>query len=180
VTIDTSDYPTRDTETANAVNCLTHAVANNGDADQVDLIVVPSPPFESLAGNNNPIDGTIGQDVMVSSSVVTVPVFDVGPPPAFAAPPGTVQIVGFVQLFLNPNGTATPNNGGNNGRVQTTVINMAGCGVGWTATPILGNGASPVPGATDLFTLVRIYASASAHSPPRDLKPKRAISPLTR
>ena len=144
VTIDTSDYSTRDTETANAVNCLTHAVANNNDADQVDLTVVPSPPFEFLAGNNNPVVGTIGQDVMVSSSLVTVPVFDVGPPPAFAAPPGTVQIVGFVQLFLNPDGQATPNNGGNNGRVQTTVINMAGCGVGWTATPILGNGTSPV------------------------------------
>jgi len=53
--------------------------------------------------------------------------------------------VGFVQLFLNPDGVATPNFGANNGRVNTNIINMAGCGTGAAAVPpILGNGASPV------------------------------------
>src|SRR5208282_4656751 len=131
----------RNTETADAVNCLTHATPNPSDADQVDPTVVPSPPFEFLAGTNNPITGSVGKDVMTSDSLVTVPVFDVG---SFAPPSNTVTIVGFVQLFLNFDGTETPNFGGNNGRVRTMVINMAGCGTGAAGQPILGNGASPV------------------------------------
>jgi hypothetical protein len=130
-----------------ALNCLTNA-NNQGGADQIDPNFV-GPPFEFLAGANNPVTATIGNDVMVSSSLVTVPVFDVGPtavvPPP--APPGIVQIVGFVQLLLNADGNRTKNNGsgmGGNCRIQTQVINMVGCGTGWTGTPIMGNGASPV------------------------------------
>src|SRR5208282_6072340 len=63
VTIDNSNYFNRNTETANAVNCLTHANANQGD--QVDPMVT-SPPFQFLAGNDNPITGLAGSDVMVS------------------------------------------------------------------------------------------------------------------
>lgn len=141
--IDTSNYAGRRTQTALAVNCLTHAQGDLGD--QVDFTNTPSPPFQFLAGNNNPIPGLAGNDVMVSDSLVTVPVFDVGAgPPPFNPPTNPVQIVGFVQLFLNPDGHAAPSSGGNRGQVKTTVINMAGCGIGWTATPILGNGASPV------------------------------------
>ena len=80
---------------------------------------------------------------MVSDSLVTVPVYDVGGPP-YLAPTGTVTVVGFVQLFLNRDGAATPNFGMNNGRVNTMIINMAGCGTGATGTPISGNGTSPV------------------------------------
>ena len=72
---------------------------------------------------------------MVSDSLVTVPVFDSS---GGAVP--TVQIIGFVQLFLNPDGIATPAGGS----VNTTVVNMAGCGTGAAGTAILGNGASPV------------------------------------
>ncbi len=141
VSIDNSDYGNRNIETADAVNCLTNSTTNQGDS--IDPTSVP-PPFEFLAGGANPIPGLSGKDVMVSDSLVTVPVFDVGAPPTFPAPPappGTVQIVGFVQLFLSPDGSATLNNG----RVSATIINMAGCGVGWNHDPpILGNGASPV------------------------------------
>jgi hypothetical protein len=137
--IDTSDYPARKTETAEAVNCLTHA---NGDqGDQVDLTASPSPPFQFLAGGDNPIPGLAGSVVLVSDSLVTVPVFNSanGTPPT-----NPVTIIGFVQLFLNPDGRRVRTNGANRGAVNTTVINMAGCGIGWTATPILGNGTSPV------------------------------------
>jgi len=141
-TIDPSDYTNRDTETSSAVNCLTHATNRRGDADEVDLTAAaaPSPPFQFLAGDNNPVAGAVGKDVLVSDSLVTVPVFDSSTWP----PPTPVQIVGFVQLFLNPNGVATPNSGPNAGHMKATVINMAGCGTGVTGTPILGNGASPV------------------------------------
>jgi hypothetical protein len=145
VQIDTSNDPTRNLETANAVNCLTRATATPADADQVDLAASPiPPPFQFLAGNQNPVAGAVGHDVLVSSSLVTVPVFDSGPGAGWKST-GSVQIIGFVQLFLSPDGVpvpvAPPATAGN---VNTTVINMAGCGSGASGTPILGNGASPV------------------------------------
>ncbi len=137
--IDISNYPTRNSETADAVNCLTHATNTLGDGDQVDLTAAaaPSPPFQFLTGAGNPVAGAAGKDVLVSSSLVTVPVFDVV---TFNATTGNVQIIGFVQLFLNPDSIAAPATG----NVNATIINMAGCGTGATGQPILGNGASPV------------------------------------
>jgi hypothetical protein len=137
VNIDQPQYFTRKTETADAANCLTHTTNNQGDT--VTSTDPPSVPFEFVAGNDNPIAGLATNDVMVSDSLVTVPVFDVGAPPG-TVPPNPVTIVGFVQLFLSPGGLATPVSG----HMLTTVINLAGCGTGWTATPIIGNGASPV------------------------------------
>jgi hypothetical protein len=136
--IDTGVDFTRNSETADAVNCLTHATANPLDADQVDLTATPSPPFQFLSGAKNPIAGASGKDVMVSSSLVTVPVFDTA---SFAVGSKTVTIIGFVQLFLNPDGTPTDPATGN---VNATIINMAGCGTDATGKQILGNGASPV------------------------------------
>jgi len=137
--IDTSNYATRRMETAHAVNCLTHTEANKGD--QVDTAAAPSPPFQFLAGDDNPIPGLAGSDVTVSDSLVTVPVFDSNDT---TSPISPVTVIGFVQLFLSPDGNATPTVGGNLGYVKTTVINMVGCGSGATGTQILGNGASPV------------------------------------
>ena len=142
--IDTSDYDNRETETAHAVNCMTHAAANEGDQVDLTAAAAPSPPFQFLVGEDNPVavvnPSLAGKDAMVSDSLVTVPVFDSGTWP----PPSPVQIVGFVQLFLNPDGDATPNTGPNVGHMKATFINMAGCGTGVTGQPILGNGASPV------------------------------------
>jgi hypothetical protein len=74
---------------------------------------------------------------MVSDSIVTVPVFDTA---SYAPPLPTVQIIGFVQLFLNPNGGPTPVLG----NVNATIINLVGCGIANPGTAINGNGASPV------------------------------------
>ena len=144
VNIDTTNYgAARNFETAEAVNCLTHATTFKGD--RVISTNPPSAPFQFIAGDDNPIalanPALAGQDVMVSDSLVTVPVFDVGPgPPPYPAPTNPVTILGFVQLFLNPGGRPTPNTG----QVRTTVINMVGCGTNVSGPPILGNGASPV------------------------------------
>jgi hypothetical protein len=147
VNIDTSNYGARNTETADAVNCLTHATNNRGDT------VLPYPPvapFQFVAGDDDPVvlSGALnaGADIMVSDSLVTVPVFNVqaGSGLPCGGAPCPVQIIGFVQLFLNPQGTAAPDSGVNNGNVSTTVINLAGCGIGANGTPIYGNGASPV------------------------------------
>src|ERR1700730_3438334 len=136
VNIEISDYDARNSDTADAVNCLTHATA--GEGDTVDLTATPSPPFQFLVGADNPVavvnPSLAGKDAMISDSLVTVPVFDSG-----AGTSNPVQIVGFVQLFLNPDGDATPNTGPNRGHVKTTVINLVGCGTGIAGQPILGN-----------------------------------------
>jgi hypothetical protein len=131
---DTSNYPNRNSETRDAVDCLTHGVNSNGD--EVDNTGGPVPPFQFLAGTDNPVAGAKGNDVMVSDSLVTVPVYNSNG----AAPVNPVTIIGFVQLFLNPAGRSNPVNG----FVRTEVINLIGCGTGSTGQPILGNGASPV------------------------------------
>jgi hypothetical protein len=116
---------------------MTHATTNKGDS--VDTSVNTPPPFQFLAGDDNPVPGTKGNDVMVSDSLVTVPVINVDSAPLPASYP-TVQIIGFVQLFLNPSGAASPSTG----HIRTQVINLVGCGTTASGTPIIGNGASPV------------------------------------
>jgi hypothetical protein len=90
-----------------------------------------------LAGDENPVVSARGTDVLVSGSLVTVPVYNSTPG---LAPVGPVTIIGFVQLFLNPDGNvAVPL------YTKTTVVNLVGCGATATGQPILGNGASAVP-----------------------------------
>jgi len=127
-------------DTEDAVNCLTHATTTGG-GDTVTSVNPPSAPFQFVAGDDNPIPGLARSNVMVSDSLVTVPVFDTV---SFTAPGSPVTIIGFVQLFLNPDGNAAPANISFPDSVNTTVINMAGCGAKASGTPILGNGASPV------------------------------------
>jgi Putative Flp pilus-assembly TadE/G-like len=141
---DLSDYGTRNRETAEAVNCLTHTEMNGGDT--VDTTNNTPPPFEFLTGNDNPLvqAGVLASntDVFVSDSIVTVPVFDSSQWP----PNEPVQVIGFVQLFLAPAGGRTRAGGPSAGLVSTTVINMIGCGTGATGTPfVYGNGPSAVP-----------------------------------
>ena len=139
VNVQTTQYLTRPAETADAVNCLTHSAGNSGD--KVDL-TPPGPPFQFIAGEDNPVPGLAGNNVMVSDSLVTLPVIDTT---GDVLPANPVQIVGFIQVFLSPRGRTTPISG----HMATTVINLAGCGssssTGATPQqPILGNGASPV------------------------------------
>ena len=148
VHIDQTPDGVRDTETRQAVDGLTHSTASEGDSVDTTAATPPtgSAPFQFLAGADNPVvlSGALaaGTDIMVSDSLVTVPVINVDsttPFPLASFP--SVQIIGFVQLFLNPTGTAAPPTG----YIHTQVINMVGCGTGIAGQqPILGNGASPV------------------------------------
>lgn len=126
--------PGSDTDTATAVTCLTHA--QNGQADKIDPPPPPPPqpalpPFQFLAGNDNPVASARGHDVMVSSSLVTVPVVD-----SFNASPA--KVIGFIQVFLNPTGVGVASG------APAMVVNLVGCGTAMSGQPILGNGASPV------------------------------------
>jgi hypothetical protein len=153
VNVDTNSYATRDADTAAAVDTLTNSSADGGDSVDTTAGTLPpngSYPFQFLAGADNPIvkSGALTSEtaVMLSDSLVTVPVIDTTtawPPAAYPQ----VQIIGFVQLFLNPTGQGVP---GSN-HIHTRVINLVGCGDGTGSVPavppasaILGNGASPV------------------------------------
>jgi hypothetical protein len=131
VKIDAADVVT-DAQTRRAVDGLTQA-ANGGDTVNV------AAPFQFTPGLGNPgvVSGPLTQTntIMVSNSLVTVPVFDNSTwPVGFPS----VKIIGFVQLFLNPSGTTLPFNG-----IPTQVVNLVGCG-NLTGQPILGNGSSAV------------------------------------
>jgi Flp pilus assembly protein TadG len=128
--------PGRDADTTQAARCLIHDTGAAGDSDSIDNAAVPSPPFQFLAGNQNPVANAVGKDVLVSNSLVTIPVINT----TGVTPPGaTVTVIGFVQVFLNPTGAALAGP-----QIPVKIINLAGCGTGATGQPILGNGASPV------------------------------------
>lgn len=139
VKIDVASYGgDRNTDAADAVNCLTHAT--NGFGDTLTCNTPPTSPLQFVAGADDPIPGLAGNNMMVSDSLVTVPVFD-----STAGANLTVQIVGFVQLFLNPNGQPTSDAGATNGQIKATIVNLVGCGSEVRpGTAINGNGASPV------------------------------------
>jgi hypothetical protein len=145
----TNTDPNLDAEAAAAVDALTNSTTNRGD--KVDTAVASPPtgtePFQFLAGGEDPavLSGAMAADtdIMVSDSLVTVPVIDsttIWPPANYPQ----VQIIGFVQLFLNFNGGAV----GAANLIRTRVINLVGCGNptggGASGQPILGNGVSPV------------------------------------
>ncbi len=138
--IDVGTDATRDAETADAVDCLTHSTNNLGDTIVTNN--PPTVPFDFVAGAENPAavaNPTLaGQTILVSDSLVTVPVFDTA---TLMPPSNSVTIIGFLQLFLNPDGKPTlPATA-----INTTVINLAGCGTNATGAPlIVGNGTSPV------------------------------------
>lgn len=143
ITIDTTAYgTTRDADTVAAAACLIH-YTNPGDSDSIDTSISTLPPFQFLAGNQNPV--VVGKDVMVSDSLVTIPVINY---PPGTPPTSTVAVIGFLQVFLNPSATSTmpytPTGPASAYEISATIINMAGCGTSATGQPILGNGASPV------------------------------------
>jgi hypothetical protein len=152
INIDTSPYVPnnpggRDADTVQAAECLTHC-GGGGDADSIDSLATPSPPFQFLAGGQNPDvqAGAMvaGTDVVVSDSLVTIPVIDSTPG---VSPTNPVTVIGFLQVFLNAQSATLPLPSlpaPSPNQIPATIINMAGCGTSTTGSPILGNGASPV------------------------------------
>jgi Tfp pilus assembly major pilin PilA len=137
VDIDVKPYTNeRDEDTFEAASCLIHYTGADGDSDKIDRAALPSSPFQFRAGNQNPIANAIGHDVLVSDSLVTIPVINT----TTGTPGTTVTVIGFLQVFLNPTGAVMDDSP----QIPVKVVNMAGCGTGATGQPILGNGASPV------------------------------------
>ena len=108
INIDTTTYTsntgTRDSDTVQAVSCLIHYNGGLTDADSIDLSSTPFPPHEFIAGQQNPIAGARRQDVMVSDSLVTIPVIDTTVPPTTS----TVNVIGFCKCFWILNRPLSP------------------------------------------------------------------------
>jgi hypothetical protein len=146
VNINTNPDGTLDQEAAEAVNCLAHTSAEKGDT--ISSTMIPPTPFEFTAGDDNPLvqAGTLTSEAqtMVSDSIVTVPVFDNSPFSGDVSSP--VVVIGFVQLFIQPNGRAVTRFGTPQYGIRTKIINLVGCGTNSTGTPpVYGNGATAVP-----------------------------------
>ena len=128
--------------------CLTHESPGNG-RDILQGNNNPSPPGTGLTyplqievGNSPTLTSlSPGDYVTTSDSIITVPVYDdvvQGTPTAAG-----VQIVGFLQLFINrtwPGGS--PQKAGS---FTATVLNVAGCGNVNVGPPVSTGTSSPVP-----------------------------------
>jgi len=147
-TVNLNQTPDTNFRSAEAVNCLTHStagVAGDGDSIYQNPYGGTDEPFQFLGGTNNPVAGAIDNQILVSDSLVTVPVYDNA---GVSGAPGTtpVTIIGFVQLFLNSDGTGTLTTGPSAGHIKTTIVNMVGCGTSASGPPyVYGNGPSAVP-----------------------------------
>jgi hypothetical protein len=93
-------------------------------------------PYQMLAGSANP-NGIHDVPVTMSSSIVSLPIYD-NTVNVFSNTQTAVTFVGFLQVFINAVDQ--------NGNINVTVLNVAGCGNG-SAGPVglaqIGN--SPVP-----------------------------------
>jgi Flp pilus assembly protein TadG len=116
------------TGTSEAVQCLIHQSVGQ------DVLDVSSFPYQIEAGLGNPI--TPNNQVTASSSIVTVPIYDSGAPLPNGVSQPTVNIVGFLQVFIDQDL--------GNGNMKVHVLNVAGCGND-ASTTLSAPGTSPVP-----------------------------------
>jgi len=125
-------------DTSTAVQCLTNQSAFGNDSLLTMSGGSPVFPFQIEAGLGNPLvqNGIVNasQVITTSSSIVSLPIYDNSSGAPFTTNQPTVNIVGFLQVFItNVDGA---------GNVWATVLNVAGCG---TAAATAVNGSSPVP-----------------------------------
>ncbi|MBI3670390.1 MAG: hypothetical protein HY237_11490 [Acidobacteria bacterium] len=79
-----------------AVNSLIHATRNGNNNGQDTINTTTGPPFRMTGGSNNPNPALRGQTITTSDSLVTVALYQ-----GFDAAPGnTLQIVGYMQMFI--------------------------------------------------------------------------------
>ena len=121
----------------NAVQCLTNAAATGFGQGQ-DTLATGGFPFTMHAGNNNPlvVNGTISTNDVISSSrsVVNIPIYN---STYNVAPTSPVTVIGFAQAFVQ--------DVSGSGRPRIRVLNVSGCQLPRTNTPVGTNSASSVP-----------------------------------
>jgi Flp pilus assembly protein TadG len=117
-------------DTATATQCLIHQTVGQ------DVLDTTAPfPFRIQAGSGNPV--VTNALITSSNSIVTVPIYD-DTQGAFTVDQPPVNIVGFLQVFINGVDTTS-------GNINVTVLNVAGCSNTATASTPTASGTSPVP-----------------------------------
>lgn len=149
--IDLTQNPEGSGDAANGVQCLIQQsdTANTisssgqdyfGNGSGVASFGAPgSYPFQILAGSDTPL-GTAGlKNAAVSSSpsIVSLPIYDQTAGSLVSDRTNTVTFVGFLQVFINAVDQ--------NGNINVTVLNVAGCGNGGSTPNPAVYGSSPVP-----------------------------------
>jgi hypothetical protein len=134
----------------NGLQCLIHTNAAFPLPDTLNNVSQANTGLLQInPGNYTQTRYGVGQTSVISTSdsIITVPLFD--PLTWNPAPNTNVNIVGFLQLFVNsvgptttgPSATLAPN-----GDMNATILNVVGCGNSIPATSaISGGGASALP-----------------------------------
>jgi hypothetical protein len=145
--VDLYDYP--NASIANGVSCLIHQgdttdITNSSGQDYLNSFGAPAVyPFQVLAGSSNPLvrSASLAKDspISVSSSIVSLPIYDQATPITFGNANNPVTFVGFLQVFINAVDQY--------GNVNVTVLNVSGCsnGSGGNVSTSTVAGTSPVP-----------------------------------
>jgi Flp pilus assembly protein TadG len=116
-------------DSATAIDCRIHQSVGQDVLDSTQF------PFQIQAGFGNPV---ITNAVITSSnSIVTLPIYD-GVAFSTSVDYPSVNIVGFLQVFINSLDTGT-------GDINVTVLNVAGCSNTATGSTPTVTGTSPVP-----------------------------------
>ncbi len=116
--------------TSTGVDCLTHE-SNGYGQDTLDESLTP---FQMLAGSANPYFPE-GDVITTSDSVVTVPLYDGSDLCPGGSCASTVNVQGFLQLFIIQEGPPS-------GTVTAYVLNVGGCG-NWQPSEALPASSAP-------------------------------------
>jgi len=132
-------------ETRDGVQCLIKATGSGPGQgqDTLDPISFPTGPMQ-ITAESGPRSGNL---VTTSISIASLPIIDTRTPILAG---GQVQVVGFLQVFIDYQGIVSPlgcvPGSGGDTCIQAHVLNIAGCGnTAGTTTAISGGGVSPVP-----------------------------------
>ena len=123
-------------DSVNGAACLINAGADGLGQGQD---VLASYPFQIGAGSNSALVAagiSSGSQITSSPSIVSLPIYDNS---VRINPTGTTAVttIGFLQVFINRVDSRF-------GKINVTVMNIAGCGNGSTPPPV-ALGTSPVP-----------------------------------
>jgi hypothetical protein len=125
-------------DTQNGAKCLTHQT-NGQQPDSLSGTL----PFTITGGSGNPNPALRGQTITASDSLVTVPIYNGSSSSSCSDNDNgrggclvTANITGFMQLFIRNV------DDDDQGRVQTTIMNISSCG--GSSDVITGGGLSPV------------------------------------
>jgi Putative Flp pilus-assembly TadE/G-like len=115
------------------LQCLRHYPSN----DTIDPATnFPTTPIEIIAGSGP----TPGKLVSTSQSIANFPIINSGPTVQITVPPGDVQIVGYLQGFIED-----VSSGGSPLWLKVRILNIAGCGNNPGTTSVQAGGTSAIP-----------------------------------